>query len=68
MNFIPVTAHRTTVKASGFDLELPTTPGIEKGTLGIRPVHYGTVGGDAITIRVDPNLEGRAGGPDAPQG
>jgi len=57
-----------TVKASGFDLELPTAPGIEKGALGIRPVHYGAVGGDAITIRVDPNLEGGAWGPDAPQG
>ena len=37
MNFIPVTVQGTTAKASGFDLELPTAPGIEKGMLGIRP-------------------------------
>jgi multiple sugar transport system ATP-binding protein len=85
MNFIPVTVHGTTAKATGFDLELPTAPGIEKGVLGIRPEAltehpreghtgldlkvevsevlgadqflYGTVGGDAITARVDPNLK-----------
>jgi multiple sugar transport system ATP-binding protein len=37
MNFIPVTVQGTTVKASGFELELPRAPGVEKGTLGIRP-------------------------------
>ncbi len=37
MNFIPVTVQGTTAKASGFELELPTAPGIEKGVLGIRP-------------------------------
>jgi multiple sugar transport system ATP-binding protein len=37
MNFIPVTIHGTTAKASGFDLELPSAPGVEKGVLGIRP-------------------------------
>jgi multiple sugar transport system ATP-binding protein len=37
MNFIPVTIQGTTAKASGFDLELPSAPGIEKGILGIRP-------------------------------
>ncbi len=85
MNFIPVTVQRTTAKASGFDIELPTPPGVEKGVLGIRPEAltehprdghsgldlkvevtevlgadqfvYGTVGGDAITARVDPNLK-----------
>jgi multiple sugar transport system ATP-binding protein len=85
MNFIPVTVQGTTVKASGFELELPSAPGIEKGTLGIRPEAlterpkeghagldlkvevveilgsdqflYGTVGSDAITARVDPNLK-----------
>src|SRR5580765_3477429 len=36
MNFIPVTIQGTTAKASGFDLELPSAPGIEKGILGIR--------------------------------
>jgi multiple sugar transport system ATP-binding protein len=84
MNFIPVTVNGTTAKATGFELELPTAPGIEKGVLGIRPEAltehpreghsgldlkvevsevlgadqflYGTVGGDAITARVDPNL------------
>ncbi len=84
MNFIPVTVSGTTAKATGFELELPTAPGIEKGVLGIRPEAltehpreghsgldlkvevsevlgadqflYGTVGGDAITARVDPNL------------
>jgi multiple sugar transport system ATP-binding protein len=85
MNFIPVTVSGTTAKATGFELELPTAPGIEKGVLGIRPEAltehpreghsgldlkvevsevlgadqflYGTVGGDAITARVDPNLK-----------
>ena len=84
MNFSPVTVQGTTAKATGFELELPTAPGIEKGVLGIRPEAltehpreghsgldlkvevsevlgadqflYGTVGGDAITARVDPNL------------
>jgi multiple sugar transport system ATP-binding protein len=84
MNFIPVTVSGTTAKATGFELKLPTAPGIEKGVLGIRPEAltehpreghsgldlkvevsevlgadqflYGTVGGDAITARVDPNL------------
>ncbi len=85
MNFIPVMVQGTTVKASGFELELPRAPGVEKGTLGIRPEAlterpkeghagldlkvevveilgsdqflYGTVGADAITARVDPNLK-----------
>src|ERR1700687_5634503 len=85
MNFIPVTVQGTTVKATGFELELPRAPGVEKGTLGIRPEAlterpkeghagldlkvevveilgsdqflYGTVGADAITARVDPNLK-----------
>jgi len=85
MNFIPVTVSGTTANATGFELELPTAPGIEKGVLGIRPEAltehpreghsgldlkvevcevlgadqflYGTVGGDAITARVDPNMK-----------
>jgi multiple sugar transport system ATP-binding protein len=85
MNFIPVTVQGTSAKASGFDIELPTAPGVERGVLGIRPEAltehprdghsgmdlkvevtevlgadqfvYGTVGGDAITARVDPNLK-----------
>jgi multiple sugar transport system ATP-binding protein len=85
MNFIPVTVQGSTATATGFELELPTAPGIEKGVLGIRPEAltehpreghsgldlkvevcevlgadqflYGTVGGDAITARVDPNMK-----------
>jgi multiple sugar transport system ATP-binding protein len=85
MNFIPVTVEGTSAKASGFDIQLPRAPGIEKGVLGIRPEAmtenvragetgmdlkvevaevlgadqfvYGTVGGDAITARVDPQLK-----------
>ena len=84
MNFIPVTVQGTTARATGFEIELPTAPGVEKGVLGIRPEAltehrrdghsgldlkvevsevlgadqfvYGVVGGDAITARVDPNL------------
>jgi multiple sugar transport system ATP-binding protein len=37
MNFIPVTISGKTARASGFTLELPKAPGIEKGVLGIRP-------------------------------
>src|SRR6195256_5062968 len=85
MNFIPATRPGATAKTSGFELELPRAPGVEKGTLGIRPEAlterpkeghagldlkvevveilgsdqflYGTVGADAITARVDPNLK-----------
>jgi multiple sugar transport system ATP-binding protein len=37
MNFIPVTISGTKVTASGFTLELPKAPGIEKGMVGFRP-------------------------------
>jgi multiple sugar transport system ATP-binding protein len=37
MNFIPVAVSGKTAKASGFSLELPKAPGIERGILGIRP-------------------------------
>jgi multiple sugar transport system ATP-binding protein len=37
MNFVPVTLSNSTAKASGFEIELPKSPGIEKGVLGIRP-------------------------------
>jgi multiple sugar transport system ATP-binding protein len=85
MNFIPVTVQGKTAKASGFQLELPQAPGVDKGTLGIRPdaltekphegypgldlkvevvevlgsdqYLYGTVGSDAISARVDPQLK-----------
>ncbi len=85
MNFIPVTVEGKTAKATGFQLELSRAPGVDKGTLGIRPdaltekpreghsgldlkvevvevlgsdqYLYGTVGGDTITARVDPQLK-----------
>jgi multiple sugar transport system ATP-binding protein len=37
MNFIAVTVHGQNARSSGFDLELPRAPGVDKGTLGIRP-------------------------------
>ena len=37
MNFIPVTVQGRTATASGFEVPLPTAPGVEKGILGLRP-------------------------------
>jgi multiple sugar transport system ATP-binding protein len=37
MNFMPVTVNGTTAKSSGFEIELKKAPGVQKGTLGIRP-------------------------------
>ncbi len=37
MNFIPVTVLGQTAKASGFEIQLPRAPGIERGVLGLRP-------------------------------
>src|SRR3984893_9142545 len=37
MNFIPMTVQVRTANAAGFAIALPSAPGIEKGTLGIRP-------------------------------
>ena len=37
MNFIPVTVQGTTAKASGFEVQLPRAPGVEKAVLGVRP-------------------------------
>ena len=37
MNFIPVTVQGKTATASGFEVPLPTAPGVEKGILGLRP-------------------------------
>jgi len=37
MNFIPVTLQGTTAKASGFEVQLPRAPGVEKAVLGVRP-------------------------------
>jgi multiple sugar transport system ATP-binding protein len=56
MNFIPVTVSGKTAKASGFSLELPKAPGIEKGVLGIRPEDINEVpheGFPQIEMKVD---------------
>jgi multiple sugar transport system ATP-binding protein len=37
MNFIPVTVSGKTAAGSGFSIELPSAPGVQKGVLGIRP-------------------------------
>ena len=37
MNFIPVTVDGSTAKASGFEVQLPRAPGVEKAVLGVRP-------------------------------
>jgi multiple sugar transport system ATP-binding protein len=37
MNFVDVTIQGKTARASGFEVELPDAPGVEKGVLGIRP-------------------------------
>src|SRR3982074_2583941 len=37
MNFVPVTISGSTAKGSGFSIQLPKAPGIEKGVLGLRP-------------------------------
>ena len=37
MNFIPVTVQGATAKASGFEVQLPKAPGVEKAVLGVRP-------------------------------
>jgi multiple sugar transport system ATP-binding protein len=37
MNFMPVTVQGTTAKASGFEVQLPRAPGVEKAVLGVRP-------------------------------
>ena len=37
MNFVPVTVQGQTAKASGFEIQLPRAPGIQRGVLGLRP-------------------------------
>ena len=37
MNFIPVTVSGRTATASGFSVELPVAPAVERGVLGLRP-------------------------------
>ncbi|HYT14138.1 MAG TPA: sn-glycerol-3-phosphate ABC transporter ATP-binding protein UgpC [Candidatus Nitrosopolaris sp.] len=56
MNFIPVTVQGKTAKASGFDIELPTAPGVEKGVLGIRPealTEHPTDGHSGMDLKVE---------------
>ena len=56
MNFIPVSIQGKTAKASGFDIELPTAPGVEKGVLGIRPealTEHPTDGHPGMDLKVE---------------
>jgi multiple sugar transport system ATP-binding protein len=56
MNFVPVTVQGKTAKASGFDIELPTAPGVEKGVLGIRPealTEHPTDGHSGMDLKVE---------------
>jgi multiple sugar transport system ATP-binding protein len=56
MNFIPVSVQGKTAKASGFDIELPTAPGVEKGVLGIRPealTEHPTDGHPGMDLKVE---------------
>jgi multiple sugar transport system ATP-binding protein len=56
MNFIPVSVEGKTAKASGFDIELPTAPGVEKGVLGIRPealTEHPTDGHPGMDLKVE---------------
>ncbi len=73
MNFIPVTVAGQTATASGFKLELPRAPGIERGVLGIRPENldeHPREGGPGMELKIevvevlgsDEFLYGRVGG------
>ena len=56
MNFIPVTISNRTAKASGFTIDLPVAPGIERGMLGIRPEDLSEVtvdGKPKVDMRVE---------------
>jgi multiple sugar transport system ATP-binding protein len=56
MNFLPVTVSDSQAKASGFELKLPKSPGLERGILGIRPEHFlPTMSADdtAIELKVE---------------
>jgi len=37
MNFMPVTVQGATARASGFEVQLPSAPGVDKAVLGVRP-------------------------------
>jgi multiple sugar transport system ATP-binding protein len=56
MNFMPVTLQGQTAKASGFEIELPRAPGIEKGVLGLRPEDLSEDTRDGTTA-IDMNVE-----------
>ena len=56
MNFIPVTISGKTAKASGFSIELPKAPGIEKGVLGLRPEDLTEIPREGFP-QVDMNVE-----------
>jgi len=75
MNFLPVTISDHAAKGSGFELELPKTPGLGRGILGIRPEHFlpnVSADGAAIDLKVevleilgaDQYLYGKVGGDD----
>jgi multiple sugar transport system ATP-binding protein len=75
MNFIPVTISGKTATSSGFSIELPSAPGVEKGVLGIRPEDLTDVareGFPQIDVKVevveilgsDQFLYGKVGGDD----
>jgi multiple sugar transport system ATP-binding protein len=56
MNFLPVTISGRRAKASGFEIDLPQTPGRERGILGIRPEHFlpnGSDSGATIELKVE---------------
>ena len=75
MNFVPVTVAGQTVKASGFELELPRPPGVTEGVLGLRPEDLSEDTRDGATqvemkvdvlevLGSDQYLYGRVGGDD----
>src|SRR5205085_627721 len=75
MNFVPVTIQGRAARASGFELELPRAPGIERATLGVRPEDLSERARDGlpqIELRVevlevlgsDQYLYGKVGGDD----
>jgi multiple sugar transport system ATP-binding protein len=75
MNFLPVAISGHQAKASGFELDLPSAPGLGRGMLGIRPEHFlpnVSANGAAIDLKVevlevlgaDQYLYGKVGGDD----
>ncbi len=56
MNFIPVEVDGRTAKASGFTVELPSAPGVQRGVLGVRPEdldEHPREGGPQIEMKVE---------------